>query len=117
MTNQSFFITGTDTNVGKTTITAALILALQQQGNSVGVLKPVETGVDIENREHSDTDRLRRLLSPPLSFDSVCLYAFPQPLSPLAAAHQTGNLQQRDQVSYSVLGGKRCKNASRSFDQ
>ena len=90
MTNQSFFITGTDTNVGKTTITAALILALQQQGNSVGVLKPVETGVDIENREHSDTDRLRRLLSPPLSFDSVCLYAFPQPLSPLAAARQTG---------------------------
>lgn len=90
MTNHSFFITGTDTNVGKTTITAALILALQQQKKSVGVLKPLETGVDVEHREHSDTDRLRHLLCPPPSFDSVCLYAFPQPLAPLAAARKTG---------------------------
>lgn len=90
MTNQSFFITGTDTNVGKTTITAALILALQQQGKSVGVLKPLETGVDAEHWEHSDTNRLRNLLSPPPSFDSVCLYALTQPLSPLAAARKTG---------------------------
>jgi hypothetical protein len=70
MTNQSFFITGTDTNVGKTTMTAALILALQQQRQSVGVFKPLETGVDVENHEHSDTERLRHLLSPPPSFDS-----------------------------------------------
>ncbi len=90
MTNQSIFITGTDTNVGKTTVTAALILALQQQGQSVGVLKPLETDVDVERHELSDTERLRHLLSPPPSFDSVCLYAFPQPLSPLAAARQTG---------------------------
>ncbi len=90
MINTSMFITGTDTGVGKTTITAALILALQQQGTSVGVLKPIETGVDAEHREQSDTERLRRLLSPTPSFDSVCLYAFPQPLAPLAAARETG---------------------------
>ena len=90
MINRTLFITGTDTTIGKTTITAALLLALQQRGKSVGVLKPVETGVDVEHREHSDTDRLRRLLSPPPSFDSVCLYAFPQHLAPLAAARKTG---------------------------
>lgn len=90
MTNRSLFITGTDTNVGKTTITAALILALQQQSQSVGVFKPLETGVDVGHKEQSDTERLRHLFSPPPSFDSVCLYAFPQPLSPLAAARQTG---------------------------
>ena len=90
MINKSLFITGTDTSVGKTTITAALTLAIQQQGKSVGVLKPVETGVDGEHHEHSDTERLRHLLSPPPSFDSVCLYAFPQPLAPLAAARKKG---------------------------
>ena len=90
MTSRSLFITGTDTNVGKTTITAALILALQQQSQSVGVFKPLETGVAVGHKEHSDTERLRHLLSPPPSFDSVCLYAFPQPLAPLAAARQTG---------------------------
>jgi dethiobiotin synthetase len=90
MINRSLFITGTDTAIGKTTITAALLLALQQGGKSVGVFKPVETGVDVEHWEHSDTDRLRRLFSPPPSFDSVCLYPFPQPLAPLAAARITG---------------------------
>ncbi len=89
MNNQSIFITGTDTGIGKTTITAALLLALLQQGQSIGVLKPIETGVDDECRDHSDTERLRHLLSPPPSFDSVCLYAFPQPLAPLAAARKT----------------------------
>lgn len=90
MAYRPIFITGTDTSVGKTTITAALLLALQQQGKSVGVLKPLETGVDSEHSEHSDTERLRRLLSPTPSFDSVCLYSFPQPLAPLAAARETG---------------------------
>ena len=90
MTHRSFFISGTDTNIGKTTITGALIRALQQQGESVGVLKPVETGVDANQREISDTDRLRHLLTPPPSFDTVCLYCFPQALAPLAAAQKTG---------------------------
>ena len=90
MLNRAIFITGTDTNVGKTTITAALLLALQQQGQSVGMFKPVETGVDAEHRDQSDTERLRRLLSPPPSFDSVCLYAFSPPLAPLAAARALG---------------------------
>ncbi len=90
MTHQAFFITGTDTGVGKTTITGAITRALQQQGKSVGVLKPIETGVDATQRECSDTDRLRHLLTPPPSFDSVCLYTFPQPLAPFAAAQIAG---------------------------
>ncbi|TFG66064.1 MAG: dethiobiotin synthase [Nitrospirales bacterium] len=90
MTNQSIFITGTDTGVGKTTMTAALTLALQEQGHAVGILKPFETGVNVEHLEHSDTERLRHLLSPPPAFDKVCMYAFPQPLAPLAAAREVG---------------------------
>jgi dethiobiotin synthetase len=86
----AIFMTATDTGVGKTTITAALTLALQQRGQRVGVMKPVETGMDPRRQEHSDTERLRSLLSPPPLFASICLYAFPEPLAPLACAREAG---------------------------
>ena len=40
----SFFITGTDTGVGKTVIAAALAAILKKKGIDVGVMKPVATG-------------------------------------------------------------------------
>ncbi len=89
MANRAFFVTGTDTGIGKTTITGACLCALQQRGQSVGILKPMETGIDFNDLSQSDTERLRLLLSPSPAFDSVCRYAFAQPLSPLAAARET----------------------------
>ena len=86
----ALFMTATDTGVGKTTITAAIILALQKKGQRVGVVKPVETGIHPQRQKHSDTGRLRSLLSPPPPFEAVCLYAFPQPLAPLACAREAG---------------------------
>ena len=38
------FITGTDTNVGKTVVSAGLALVLRERGMRVGVMKPVATG-------------------------------------------------------------------------
>lgn len=38
-------VTGTDTSVGKTVVTAALAVALEAQGHSVAVVKPAQTGV------------------------------------------------------------------------
>ena len=38
------FVTGTDTEVGKTVVTAALAHALRLRGIDVGVMKPVATG-------------------------------------------------------------------------
>lgn len=86
----AIFITATDTGVGKTTITAALVRALQKKEHRVGVMKPVETGIDPQQPETSDTGRFQSLLSPPPPFGSICLYAFPQPLAPLACARATG---------------------------
>ncbi|MBY0403601.1 MAG: dethiobiotin synthase [Cyanobacteria bacterium] len=43
-TNQALFITGTDTNVGKTVITAGLAAYALSQGKSVCVFKPIQTG-------------------------------------------------------------------------
>ncbi|BCR05025.1 ATP-dependent dethiobiotin synthetase BioD [Desulfuromonas versatilis] len=43
---KGIFVTGTDTGVGKTLVTAALALFLRRRGVDVGVMKPVESGVD-----------------------------------------------------------------------
>ena len=39
------FVTGTDTDVGKTVVGTALVRGLRARGMDVGVLKPIETGV------------------------------------------------------------------------
>ena len=97
-------MTATDTGVGKTTITASLTLALQKKGQRVGVLKPIETGIDPQRQEHSDTDRLRSLFSPSPPFDSTCLYAFPQPLAPLACAREAGTTIDLSRIVAHVQG-------------
>ena len=45
---KTLFVTATNTNVGKTYTTIKLIESLAQQGISVGVCKPIETGVEKE---------------------------------------------------------------------
>ena len=45
----NLFITGTDTDVGKTVITTALALAGQDLGHKIGVYKPFQSGCTIEN--------------------------------------------------------------------
>lgn len=84
---KGLFITGTDTNVGKTVVTAALGLALQRTGVNVGVMKPVETGCTPDSRKStSDGRRLRRLLVPKDPIELVGPYCFPSPTAPLHAA-------------------------------
>jgi len=78
------FITGTDTAVGKTLVTAALAWSLKERGLDVGVMKPVETGV-VKGRS-SDADRLRVAAQMSDSLDLVRPYAFRLPVAPLDAA-------------------------------
>ena len=43
---KSIFITGTDTDVGKTCVTASIARLLRDEGVDVGVMKPFASGVD-----------------------------------------------------------------------
>ena len=88
------FIAGTDTNVGKTVVTAAVGLALQQTGAKVGIMKPVETGATPDNTD-SDVRRLRNVFAPYRNVDVRNVYSFPQPVAPLEAARTA---QQRIDV-------------------
>ena len=79
------FITGTDTNVGKTVVTTALSLTLQEQGIQVGLMKPVETGRNLSLQD-SDSTKLRQSLQPQTPPPIHSSYQFPDPLAPLSAS-------------------------------
>ena len=80
-------VTGTDTGVGKTFVACALAYALRAQGRRVGVVKPVETGVDGEPDDARRLAAAARDLSP---LDDVCPYRLRAPLAPSVAAAREG---------------------------
>jgi dethiobiotin synthetase len=74
------FITGTDTGVGKTLLTALLLSHLRQSGVRTLALKPFCSG----NR--ADAKLLRALGDGELTLDEINPFYFPEPLAPLVAA-------------------------------
>lgn len=85
MSSRVWFVTGTDTGVGKTVVTAALVAALADQGRSPYVVKPAQTGV--AGAEPSDLDEVRRLAGDVPGHEGVRLAA---PLAPDTAARLEG---------------------------
>jgi dethiobiotin synthetase len=81
------FVTGTDTGVGKTFVACALAHAFRAAGRRVGVVKPVETGVD---GAPDDAMRLRDAAADPAPLDDVCPYRLRAPLAPSVAAAREG---------------------------
>lgn len=61
---RAVFVTGTDTGVGKTVVTAALAAALSAAGRSVAVYKPTQAGLEAGL---GDIDVVQRLWESPLS--------------------------------------------------
>lgn len=97
----SFFVTGTDTGVGKTRASCALIHALRQAGHARVVgMKPVAAGCEwVEGQDghpgqwlNEDVAQLRAAssLHVPSSFDNP--YALPAAVSPHIAARLDGTL-------------------------
>ncbi|MFB9724182.1 dethiobiotin synthase [Planobispora longispora] len=78
-------VTGTDTGVGKTVVTAAVAALARERGSSVAVVKPAQTGVG-EN-EPGDLDDVIRLSGVTTTFEFA---RFPDPLAPAAAARVSG---------------------------
>ena len=86
------FVTGTDTGVGKTVITAGLAYALRAQGIDVGVMKPIETGCPTRDGRLRplDTLTLREAAGSRDALDLVNPYRFREPLAPMVAAERLG---------------------------
>jgi dethiobiotin synthetase len=91
---RGIFVTGTDTGVGKTLVTSALVACLTQRGIDVGVMKPIETGVSRSSKAQSDGARLRKAAGTHDPMAEVCPYVFRLPVAPLAAARAEGTAIQ-----------------------
>jgi dethiobiotin synthetase len=87
------FITGTDTGVGKTYVSAGIATALRRRGVETGVMKPAETGCRMRSGRLVPRDALllmrsARCLNDPLSL--VNPFRFRSPLAPSIAAERDG---------------------------
>lgn len=74
------FITGTDTGVGKTVLTALLLSALQDEGIKTAVMKPFSCG------DRADARLFLKLQKGEVSIDQINPYHFKKPVAPLIAA-------------------------------
>lgn len=110
----ALLITGTDTEVGKTVLTSALMAYWQRfwPDRSLGLMKPVQSGV-------GDRELYQRLFLPDAPLEAITPEFFAAPLAPPLAAAQEGRAldlakvwqaleslcRERDQVLVEALGG------------
>lgn len=80
---RGLFVIGTDTAVGKTTVSAALLRHALRRGRRPIPFKPVETGC---MAEPADAAMLWQAARPPIPQSEVCLYALRLPAAPALAA-------------------------------
>lgn len=84
MNTKALFVTGTDTNVGKTWVTLALMRSLQNHGLSVNAFKPVAAGCVKQAGQLVNADALfmQSFSSKSLSYSEINPYAFSKATSP-----------------------------------
>jgi dethiobiotin synthetase len=88
----AYFIAGTDTSVGKTRVTTALLRGLRQSGLKVAGMKPVAAGAEWRNSRWINEDAVlisssSGQLTP---YEQLNPYCLPDPLSPHIAADRAG---------------------------
>ncbi len=81
---QGFFITGTDTNVGKTWVTVTLMRYFQALGKTVVGMKPVASGCELIDGKLRNEDALllQENASVSVGYDLINPFAYQQPVSP-----------------------------------
>ena len=99
MTN--FFITGTDTGVGKTWFTVAFMAALKERGLNVMGMKPIATGAEkIKDRLiNEDAKLIMQNCSQKVSYNLINPFVFELPIAPHVAAKHEGVVIELDQIT------------------
>tara|TARA_B100000927_G_scaffold49681_1_gene36503 strand:+ start:1653 stop:2324 length:672 start_codon:yes stop_codon:yes gene_type:complete len=84
MVSRKLFITGTNTEVGKTFVTCEMLEYLVKYKKSIAAFKPVETGCNKNNKilQPNDSKRFFKVLGKTLSLDLINPYRFIPPISP-----------------------------------
>lgn len=91
--SKTWFVTGTDTGVGKTAMSCAMIAAANMQGLKTAAVKPVAAGCDA-NGHNEDALLLQAEISEPLSYEQINPVALKPAIAPhIAAAREGKNIQ------------------------
>ncbi|MDQ1005358.1 dethiobiotin synthetase [Neobacillus niacini] len=86
-----FFVTGTDTGVGKTIISCGLAAVLKAERMDFGVFKPLLSGISRDHPE-SDTSLLKKMSQTSLSHEEITPFEFKEPLAPYVAGKLEGKV-------------------------
>jgi dethiobiotin synthetase len=104
------FITGTDTGIGKTTVSCALLLELRARGLRAVGMKPVASGCERtpDGWRNDDALRLLAVSDPQPDYALVNPYALPEPTAPEIAAHAVHVTVERERlcVAFDALAGQ-----------
>ena len=100
---RGIFVTGTDTDIGKTYVATLLAAQLIRNGITVIPKKPIESGCQNEDGKliPADASALRHAAAYEGDLTEVCAYRFEATLSPVRAAHmmnQSVTIEQLNQV-------------------
>ncbi|SFM40173.1 dethiobiotin synthase [Marinobacter zhejiangensis] len=90
MAKRTFFVTGTDTGVGKTLVSAAILRAAGQAGLRTLGMKPIASGCDdtAEGLRNEDALLLQEAMTETLSYDQINPIALKPAIAPHVAAAQ-----------------------------
>lgn len=105
------FVTGTDTEVGKSCISAGLLHGLAATGRRVAGYKPVAAGTEprADRRHNDDVHRLQQASSVPVSAQEVCPVLLDTPCAPHVAARLEGRtIDRRELVAGAQALASRC---------
>ncbi|HTN32475.1 MAG TPA: dethiobiotin synthase [Marinobacter sp.] len=92
MAKKTFFVTGTDTGVGKTTVSAAILQAAKEQGKRTLAMKPIASGCETTSAglRNDDALILQSVITESVPYDLINPYAFEPAIAPHVAARQAG---------------------------
>ena len=93
-----FFVTATDTEVGKTVVTGALAGVLRNRGYNIGVYKPLQSG-HVDSNPAGDAARLKVVSGVTTETNRICPYSIEEPLAPRLAMQRAGRVVTLAQIA------------------
>lgn len=105
-----WFVTGTDTGVGKTRVSCALMAALAQTGRRVAGMKPVASGARTtpDGLRHADAEALAAAANVVCDYADANPYCFEPAIAPHIAAEAAG-VEMRLQTILDAYGRLRTR--------
>ncbi|MDM3870713.1 dethiobiotin synthase [Porticoccus sp. W117] len=100
-TKKTFFISGTDTDVGKTLVAAGLLYAASAKGLTTAAIKPVAAGCEQteDGLRNSDALMLQEAATLKLSYQQINSVALQPAIAPHIAAEEAGQRLQATRIT------------------